>query len=104
MSIKNHNADFAIIISGIISIFLSFYIFFYALLTTVSLPLFSGAASDSVEPITVFLVILGIFYLIFPIYMFVIKKKRGWKKWMEYTCLLMPLGPIVLWLLFVFLS
>ena len=96
MRVKNLKVDFVITITGILSVLYSFLIFFLAILTITGIPIFGDLPPAHIRPETIIFFLIGLFYLILPVRLLIIRRSQRLSRWMEYTVLLMGLSPIFL--------
>jgi len=97
MQIKNVRVDFLIVTASILSLLYSPFIFFFTILTITGVPFFGDLPTPSIRPETVLFFVIGLLYLIYPLWLLRIKKKQRLTRWMEYIVLLMAMSPLLLY-------
>src|SRR3989344_7946694 len=59
---------------------------------------FGSLPSERIRLETIIFGIIGLFYLLFPLYLFILKRHNKIKRWMEYLVVFMGLSPIILYI------
>lgn len=98
---KNIFKSVLLTIAQILSIIYSIPLFIFASFTVTGLPGFGDMPPEKIRTGTIFFVSIGLFYLLFPIWLFIRRNKGTLSRKLEFLIAFMSLSPIIFWVLLV---